>query len=315
MPLLKVIWEDHVGERDVLLPWIYSLGNHPHKRVRVKAAQAAAQLACYDFDVVMREVLQVWALDGRFRSRETCALALEALAVAAEGRFAKRVRGQVRNWARSNNAALLAAAVAAYGTFLGAKDPDEALARMREVAGARIFRFDGRRDVAEQAEQGLANIVQRALIDVFNAGAQEKVVQALAGWARVPNWRWRRASARGLMELARKDGSGDWPLLVELAAVQDSTYRAVLLLWQSTLDPRHRDEASWEVLHGWLDRARDLRGDDSAGSIVVTIDRLVADLRAGSPDVARHLDFHQKIWAFRDSKRKTDSPARPEQEK
>jgi hypothetical protein len=314
-PLLEVIWEDHVGERDVLLPWLYSLGAHPHKRVRVKAAQAAAQFACYDFDVVMREVLRVWALDGRFRLRETCALALEALAVAADGRFAKRVRGQVQGWAQSNNAALLAAAVAAYGTFLGAKDPDEALARMREVAGARVFRTDGRRDAVEHAEQGLANIVQDALIDVFDAGAQEKVIQALAGWARVPNWRWRRASARGLLQLARKDGSGEWPLLVELSATQESTYQAVFTLWHNTLDAKRRDEAAWEALHRWLNRARDLRGDDSAGSAVAVVDRLVADLRAKSDDIGRHLDFHQQIWAFRDARRKTNGRAqRPTQE-
>jgi hypothetical protein len=305
VPLLEVIWENHVGERAVLLPWLYSLGAHPHKRVRVKAAQAAAQFACYDFDVVMREVLRVWALDGRFRSRETCALALEALAVAAGGRFAKRVRGQVRGWARSNSPALLAAAVAAYGTFLGAKDPDEALARMREVAGARIFRVDGRRDAVEHAEQGLANIVQAALIDVFDAGAQEKVIHALAGWARVPNWRWRRASARGLLQLARRDGSGEWPLLVELSVRQESTYQAVFTLWHNTLDAGHRDEAAWEALHRWLNQARELRGDDRAGSAVAVVDRLVADLR-GNDDIRRHLVFHQRIWAFRDAQRSAE---------
>ncbi|GGK79212.1 hypothetical protein [Mangrovihabitans endophyticus] len=314
--LLKAIWEDHVGERDILLPWLCGLGDHPHKRVRVKAAQAAAQLACYDFDVVMREVLRVWALDGRFRTRETCALALEALAIAAEGRFAKRVRGQVRGWAKSNNPSLLAAAVAVYGTFLGAKDPDEALTRMREVAGARIFRYDGRREMAEHAEQQLANIVRRALIDVFNAGAEEKVLQALAGWARIPNWRWRRAAAAGLIELSRKDGSGAWPLLVELSAVQESTYRAVRTLWLNTLDSHHRDEASWEALHRWLDQARDLRGDDSTAAVVAAVDRLVADLRAESPDIGRHLDFHQEIWAFRDARRQPEVFTKPpDQEK
>jgi hypothetical protein len=302
IPLLRVIWEDHVSEREVLLPWLCSLGTHRQKRVRVKAAQAAAQFACYDYDVVMREVLQVWALDGRFRSRETCAMALEALAVAAESRFAKRVRGQVQSWARSSNATLLAAAVAAYGTFLGAKDPDEALASMREIAGARVFRLDGRRKAAERAEQGLANIVQRALVDVFTAGAQEKVLQALAAWARAPNWRWRRAAARGLRQLARKDGSGRWPLLVELSAMQDSTYTAVHALWRNALDAENRDEAAWEGLRRWLNQARELRGDDSAGSVVAVVDRLAADLRAGSPDIARHLDFHQQVWAFRETK-------------
>ncbi|MCM4081072.1 hypothetical protein [Paractinoplanes hotanensis] len=308
VPLLRVVWEEHVGERDVLLPWLYNLGLHPHKRVRVKAAQAVAQLACYDFDVVMREVLQVWALDGRFRSRESCAMELEALAVAADGRFAKRVRGQVQGWARSNNVALLAAAVAAYGTFLGAKDPDEALSRMREIAGARVSRIDGHRRAAEQAEQGLANIVQRAVIDVFTAGAQEKVIQALAGWAGVPSWRWRRAAARGLLELARKDGSGPWPLLVELSAVQERTYDAVLKLWRNALDAKHRDEASWHGLRRWLDQATELRGNDSARSLVALVDRLEQDLRSQSTDIAKHLDFHQRIWTFRDERRRRSGP-------
>ncbi|GAA3449744.1 hypothetical protein [Dactylosporangium matsuzakiense] len=306
VPLLRAIWEDHVGERDVLLPWLYGLGLHPHKRVRVKAAQAVAQLACYDFDVVMREVLQVWAIDGQFRSRESCALALEALAVAADGRFAKRVRGQVRGWAGSNSVALRATAVAVYGTFLGAQDPDEALSRIREIAGSKVFRGNGQWRAAEQAEAGLANIVLRAVIDVFNAGAQEKVIHALAGWADIPAWRWRRAAARGLRELARLDGAGPWPLLVELSVVQDSTYDAVLRLWRNALEAKHRDEASWEALRRWLKQAQDLRNNDSAGSLRAVVQRLEADLRAGSPDLGRHLDFHQQIWKFRE-RRRTDS--------
>ncbi|MFI5915683.1 hypothetical protein [Dactylosporangium sp. NPDC051541] len=303
--LLKVVWQDHVGERDVLLAWLRGLGVHPTHRVRIKAAQAAAQLACYDFDVMVREVLQVWALDGGFRARQSCAVALEALALAAEGRFARRVRGLVHGWAHSNNVQLLAAAVAAYGTFLGAKDPDEALARMQEIIGGRVRRWDGRRDASiDRVEGELANIVRKALLDVFAAGAQEKVVQTLATWATLPHWRWRRAAARSLLDLARKDGASRWPLLVELTSVQDDLYSDLLALWRNALNAAQRDEAGWEALRRWCERADELSGDAEAAEPAALVQKLLADIRAGDPKLAENLDFHQRIWAFRESKRR-----------
>ncbi|GAA1504356.1 hypothetical protein GCM10009827_017050 [Dactylosporangium maewongense] len=317
IPLLEVIWQDHVGERDVLLDWLCGLGAHPIKRVRVKAAQAAAQLACYDFDVVVREVIHVWALNGGFRTRQSAAVALEALAVAAEGRFARRVRGLVQGWAHSNNVRLLAAAMAAYGTFLGAKDPDEALARMEEIVGGRVRRWDGRRDASiDHVERELANIVQRALLDVFAAGAQEKVIQALARWAGLPHWRWRKAAARSLLELARKEGASRWPLLIELTSVQDDLYDAVLALWRNALDAGQRDEAPWEALRRWCDQADELRGDPAAAESAALTEKLLADIRASSSALADNLDFHQRIWAFRKAKRQVarSSSLSPNQE-
>lgn len=302
--LLSIVWHDHLGERDVLLTWLLGLGAHPQKRVRVKAALTAAQLACYDFDVATREVIQTWAADGRFRTRQASSLALDALAMAVEGRFANRVRGLVRGWAKSGNVQLVAAAVAAYGTRLGANDPDEALERMQDIVGGRIRRWDGRRDASlDHAERELATIVHEAVLAVFDTGAQEKVLQALAEWCRLPHWRWRRAASRSLLQLASKEGPDGWPLLVDLAHAQPKVYDDVLILWCNALDPTHRSENGWNALRRWRERADRQRGDPGHAELPDLIDRLLADLRAADRDIGKSLDFHERIWAFRASKR------------
>jgi hypothetical protein len=302
--LLSIVWHDHLGERDVLLAWLLGLGAHPQKRVRVKAAQTAAQLACYDFEVATREVIQMWAADGGFRTRQSSSLALEALAVAAEGRFAERVRGVVRNWAKSGNVQLVAAGVAAYGTFLGANDPDEALARMQDIVGGRIRRWDGRRDSSiEHAEKGLATIVHHAVLAIFDAGAQEKIIQTLASWCRLPHWRWRHAAARSLLDLAGRDGSDDWPLLADLARAQPTVYADVLTLWRNALDPTYHSENGWNALRRWKERADHQRGVSGCAEFTGLIDQLFADLRASDTGIAENLDFHERIWTFRVSKR------------
>ncbi|WP_412515402.1 hypothetical protein K8Z49_25260 [Actinomadura madurae] len=297
--LLQAIWQDHLGERDTLTAWLRPLGDHPHSAVRVRTAQAAAQLACYDFDFVVRELLHVWAIDGGFRTRQTCSWALEALALAADGRFAKRVRGLVRSWAGSTNVQLLATAASAYGTFLGAQDPDEALQRLRRIIGGQVLGWDGRRIKSlDRFEKGLANIVEQALLDVFTVGAEEKVIHELVRWTRSPRWRWRRAASRTLVSLSRRNGqTAGWPLLAELAATQPEIRAAVGCLWRNALSPRHRDERPWDALRRWVERADDV-GDPDLGKL---IDEIVADIRTDE-ELAKSLTFHQRIWAFRSSR-------------
>ncbi len=294
--LLQVVWQDHLGERDALIAWLRPLGDHPHSAVRVRAAQAAAQLACYDFDFVVRELLHVWAIDGGFRTRQTCSWALEALALAADGRFARRVRGLVRSWVNSTNVQLLATAASAYGTFLGAQDPDEALQRLRRIIGGQVLGWDSRRIASlDRFERGLAKIVERALLDVFTAGAEEKVIHEMVAWTRSPRWRWRRAASRTLVSLSRRNGQGPgWPLLAELAATQPEIRTAVACLWRNALSPRHRDELPWDALRRWIERADESDDPD----LRKLIDEIIADIRTDG-ELARSLDFHQRIWTFR----------------
>ncbi|WP_030161571.1 hypothetical protein [Glycomyces sp. NRRL B-16210] len=307
--LLELIWLEHLGERDLLVDWLRGLGDHPQDRVRVKVALAVALLACHDFEVMLREVIRPWARDGGFRTRQTASFALGVLTVAAGGRFASRTQRVVGGWAKSSNLQLTATAVAAYGTFLGTQDPEEALERIREIAGSRVRLLNRRGDLAqvERVERELANIVRQALLDMFDAGAEEKVVQELANWTRMPHWRWRWAAARSLLLLASKDGAEDWPLLAELAAGQPQIYTALLALWRNALDSTHRNENVWEALRRWRDLAEDRRGESDSTEMTGVIDRLLADLRTDD-EITKHLDFHLQIWAFRKDRRMPDDP-------
>ncbi|GAA2300534.1 hypothetical protein GCM10009853_066160 [Glycomyces scopariae] len=306
--LLRLVWREHLGERDLLLAWLLGLGDHPQRPVRDKAAEAAAQLACYDFEVVTREVIRPWALDGRYRTRQTAALAVETLTVADDGRFASRVQQLVKRWATGGNVRLLAASAVAYGTFLGAQEPQAALSGIRGITGSRVNRSHWRRGSSrpERIERELAGIVRKALVNLFDAGAQENVLLELEQWTVLPHWRWKKAAARSLVDLAGKVGRDGAPLLVELAAGQSEIYDTVLTLWRNAFGHEYRNEASWDALQRWLDFADDRRGTDATEAVAV-IDRLAADLR-NDADIAESFAFHQQIWDFRKHKRLPRNP-------
>lgn len=258
--ILEDVWQGHVTLRDHLLAWLKELAGHPDPQVRIKAGHATAKLATFDFDVVRREVLRDWASDGRYRTRQAVASALEALAIADEGRFAPRVRRLVNDWARSSELGLLAAAVAAYGTFLGAEYPQDALKAMRQIAGGRVLRPDGRRGDVDRAERNLANIVQRALVDVFLAGAHEQVLAELTEWARLPLWRWRRCAAACLVRLSGLTDQGTRrPLLLEMIDGRPDLRAYVAGLWRNALNREHQMAEAWAALRDLIRLAESAR--------------------------------------------------------
>ncbi|GGK79790.1 hypothetical protein Sme01_46050 [Sphaerisporangium melleum] len=303
--ILEMVWQDHLGERDTLMRWLGELGHHPRAPVRVKAAHAAAKLACYDFDVIIRELIQPWAADGGYRPRQTAAWALEWL---GESGVAKRTRGLVGRWAREGRVQTRATAIAAYGTLLGAQDPDEALRAMREVAGGRSRRGDGRRDPAiDRAERELSGIVQQALLNVFRDGDEEKTVQELAEWTRLPHRRWRQAAARCLLRLASYRGrDSGWPRLAELAADQPRVRHDLTRLWCNALSPDQSNEKAWDALRQWLLLAGSGKAAAQPTVIAPGLDVVVKTLLAGiaaDPAIRRSLDFHLRLWRFRDDRR------------
>ncbi|MFI6393734.1 hypothetical protein [Nonomuraea sp. NPDC050540] len=322
--ILEVAWQEQVGLRGALLPWLKDLAVHQDMRVRVKAAQAMARLATYDFKVIRREVLRVWAADGGYRTRQAVAWTLEALALAEDGRFAGRVRGLVSDWVRSRDVCLQAAGVAAYGTFLGAEYPDSALKAMRRIAGGRLQRLDRRRGGVERAERELSTIVEKAILDVFLAGAYEKVVGELADWTRLPFWRWRRCAATCLVRLSKQDGGlPGWPMLMELADGQARFRADVAQLWRNALNEEHRSVNAWPHLRRLInlaetaDRRWPAAGDpddwsDEALRFHALVRRLLTDIAAGSGPAdakrVRTLRFHVTFWEFQDGRQLTVIP-------
>jgi hypothetical protein len=319
--ILEEVWQEHVGMRDAMLAWLKQLAVHPEVRVRVNGAQAVAKLATYDFDVIRREILAPWAVDGGFRPRQAVAWALEALTVLERGRFAPRVRGLVREWVRGSNVRLEAAGVAAYGTFLGAQYPGEALRSMREVAAGRLVGAGGR-DRVDRAERELANIVRNAVLEMFVAGAQDQIVAELAEWTRMPMWRLRRCSARCLVGLAKKESNKPgWPLLMEHSAEQDRTRADVSVLWRNALTAENEPGAAWAALHRLILRAENAGQQWPADNGMMTraklsdeavrfrelVRRLLTDIASGDHPADRErlrsLRFHIRLWEFRDRRR------------
>ncbi|WP_239394117.1 hypothetical protein [Frankia sp. CiP3] len=324
--VLEMLWQKHIPLRDPLLAWLKSTATHPDIRVRVKAAQAVAKLATYDFDVIRNEVLRPWADDGGARSRQTAAWALEALALIDDRRYAARVRVLVRGWSRENNVQRQAAGIVAYGTYLGSEYADEALACMRRAAGGRVRRPPGRRDGVEQTERVLAKIVEQSIVDVFVAGARETVVAELAEWTRMPVWRCRQCAGRCLVRLAgRRDPGSSWPILMELIKVEPELRMDVFALWRNALDENPGPTA--KALHRLIGMAE--RADQEMSTSAVGQDpapqtpeavqfraltyELLSELASGDTQAdrerRRRLRFLIHLWEFRDQRQLTIIPS------
>ncbi|WP_283133310.1 hypothetical protein [Rhizohabitans arisaemae] len=248
-PILRSVWRARPGLRDPVLTWIHGLAGHPDVRVRVKVAQAVAEWARHDFPAVLRAVLDVGARDGRLRPRQVVAWALEALAFADDGVLADRVRRLVGDWAGGADVRCRATALAAYGTFLGARYPGDAFAGMRRVVERRLGRFDGGDEaMTERDEEAIIGIVRRSLLDLFAAGAQAEVVWTLAEWAGRRHPPWRKAAADCLVRLATRRGDRPGlPVLMELADERPELRLPIVLLWRNALESRH--PRARQVLH------------------------------------------------------------------
>jgi len=323
--VLESLWQEHIPLRDPVLTWLKTLATHPDIRVRVKAAQAVAKLATYDFDVIRNEVLRAWADDGGFRARQAAAWALEALALIDDHRYAARVRALVRDWSRGNNVSRQAAGIAAYGTFLGSEYPDEALACMRRAAGGRVRRSDGRRAGVEHTERVLANIVEQSVVDVFLAGAHEKVVKELAEWTRMPVWRCRRCAGRCLVRFAgRRDQGSSWPILMELVDHAPHLRADVFSLWRNALDENpgpatnalyrlvmlaERADQEWPPSDDGADpTARSPEATRFRALVHELLDYLGVGDAPTDRDRRQRLRFHIQLWEFRGQRRLTIIP-------
>lgn len=255
--VVETVWQEHIPLRDAVLAWLRALGGQPDVRVRVKAAQAVAHLATYDFEVIRNEVLRPWADGGRPRCREAAAWALEALSFRDDRRYAARVRGLIREWTQAGDICRQAAGITAYGTFLGFEDPQEALNRMAEVVDARQFRLRTRRGTTAAVERDLAGIVERAIIEIFRSGQPETVITTMAAWTRSGSWRRWQCAAGCLVRLTRlREPDADWPILLQLADQTPHLTDDLAALWREALDrlPRRTTIALYEIIQ----RAEDL---------------------------------------------------------
>jgi hypothetical protein len=157
--------------------------------------------------------------------------------------------------------------------------------------------------VAEAQERALASIANSALTEIFAAGIEEPVLRSAGGWARASHWRWRRAAGGCLVALARRRGADGWPRLAELIRDQSALYEDVRDMWIVALDRAHSTREAWDALYQWRERSRKEAGRGQA-ALPGLMDRLLADLRTSSEELADRLAYHQRLWDFRNSRQR-----------
>lgn len=122
--VLRYLWGRLPSFRPVLLDWLTQLGAHRVSEVRIRAATAAALLAQFEYESVLRAVLEPWVGMNTPATRQSLAYALGSLALTeqyAEGTFVL-----LHNWATSSEKPRIWAATRAYGV-LGPQYPRQAM--------------------------------------------------------------------------------------------------------------------------------------------------------------------------------------------
>ncbi|WP_305787003.1 hypothetical protein [Symbioplanes lichenis] len=291
--ILDVVWNDFDSVHLPLLTWLDVLAEHPSAYVRVRAAQAAALLAGFDFDQVYRALIRPWAERG-LAYRQSAAAALQL--AAAEARLAGRVHRQVSDWVRSPNPNLQDSAARALSTTIGATDPIGAVDKLRDLAG--------RPDLA------VSNAVGLAMVSLFATEAATLVLDELTAWASGRNVHRRRHAVRAVLLLSRTaggKGATDFSSVRDFVGADDLRLSTLAALWRDALIGPDTAGLAWEPLRRWLisadeDRSLDSFVIDLASRVLLGVDRsralfhlrLWRSRHPQSPTVARLFELVQK---------------------
>ncbi|HSV66724.1 MAG TPA: hypothetical protein VLJ59_12545 [Mycobacteriales bacterium] len=275
--ILDVAWNKHDRIRRPLVQWLAILAGDHRERVRLRAAQAAGQLAAYDYGYVYRELLQPWARSPVQRHRQTASWALEFLAAQDPGQVG-RVRGQLRDWAAAHSAYMNDAAARAYATSLGSDFFDDMLVSLRCVAS--------------KPELNRIASVAQAIAENYQPEVGTILVNALDEWAGDGNPSLRVHAARTTIFLAHRRAPSPndaWPALLCLARCDD-VRRQLLRLWRAALAEAVTAMRAWDMQRLWLVRAD---GRDELEEAAV---RFAFDLWAVPPLRVRALHHLERIW-------------------
>ncbi|HEX6469314.1 MAG TPA: hypothetical protein VF069_09480 [Streptosporangiaceae bacterium] len=246
--VLDVVWFDYVVAHRPFLRWLEGLATGHDPVIRMKAARAVGRLAAHDLDYIDRSCFTPWSRDWSPALRQATAWAIEQVVwdrPQALGRMLERAVG----WAKSDDLPEQSTAARLFGTLLGARDPARAMRGLRRIA-------------ATSGTEGLAPIVTRSVVEIFDWGVrahvrgtphvaglevQFRVVEELKDWTMSPFPVVRHLAAECLAELARLDAPERPPLL----ALCDAEPEPVTELWRRVLTSRTCGQEPWRALVAW----------------------------------------------------------------
>jgi hypothetical protein len=274
--LLEVAWTEWWSPAQ-LLDWLADLIRGEVPAVRQAAAGAIGWSATHDVQAAL-DTVGVLARERRAGVRQAAAIVLVAMAM--QPTLHHRVRTELGRWIAGPAAHLRDTVARAYSLGLAQLWPDLALVQLRQVAKARMQRWN--------------NSVVRGLVEVYRNGHAASVVPALAEWTTSADPEVRLHAARTLRVLADRWAEPPrehWPELLHLVNQERIRLTDLATLWATALSLPKTAYRSWRTLGFWLDRAD--RQPVVAGHCL----ELVRHVIAGQPALRHRLD-HQlhHVW-------------------
>jgi|GEM_PF-6078939 len=285
--VLRYIWKEFDGLRELLLVWLRDLGSNSGFDVRVRSAAAVGELSKYNFKYVESLVLSHWAKQRDNKSRASAALALGI--PAWEGEFAPQVLGLLHHWSTLRHSQLCRTATEAYGGLVGQRFPDIALHNLHLIA-----RNNG---------IYLLDILSRSVASLFEVGYlipdyYFKVIDTLIIWT--ADRKDQTATTTGLLIFltlafvakveAPPDG-GKWPTFLWLAQENEDYKSKITRLLRRTLNTDLTEDMALDILHYWLLIVEE---DTRLYSL---LSQLIVTLAKGTINERRRLNFFLTRWS------------------
>lgn len=274
--LLEVAWTDW-WTPEQLLSWLADLIRGDLPAVRQAAAGAIGWSATRDVQAAL-DTVGVLARERRAGVRQAAAIVLVAMAM--QPTLHHRVRTELGRWTAGPAAHLRDTVARAYSLGLAQLWPDAALVQLRQVAHARMQRWN--------------NSVVRGLVEVYRNGHAASVVPALVDWTASADPEVRLHAARTLRVLADRWAEPPrehWPELLHHVDQGTIHLADLAVLWATALSLPWTAYRSWRTLGFWLDRA------DRQPAVAGHCLELVRQAISGRPALRHRLE-HQlhHVW-------------------
>ena len=137
--LLNEFWKVRLTLRHSFLEWILILGKHRSIDVRLKAADVLGKIICFDkssFDLIVRQVLSVWATDPNFSIRRLVGRTLSfGIGGAEEEILDSQILGLIHFWITQSDFRLRQSATLISFSDIGLTYPDKIIENFNKVTG------------------------------------------------------------------------------------------------------------------------------------------------------------------------------------
>jgi hypothetical protein len=282
--VIELAWLEYDVPRDALITWLTDLcTGHPDESARVRAAQALAYIAAYDYPLIKERALDTWSAPKRPPAeRQSAAWLLEALVLS--GIAVDKVTALLRQWTHADSGKR-SIAVRAYGTKIALAVPQDAIVGVRSCA----------------AQAGLGPLPQRALYNIYSLGLTREVTEEMATWRReFPLMQERAGQAlTGIAQICRSaegDTDGPYDLLWLLTYEREkvgASLTELAELWLLACTRQSSSSDAWQTLGRWAQSCRRYR------SLAATFTDLADEFEraADGGDLGGRLPVYRRRWS------------------